>query len=53
VGVASYPEHALDRRTLLDQADRAMYRGKKSSRNVVYVASPGDGAVPTARSGAA
>ena len=53
VGVASYPEHATDRRTLLDQADRAMYRGKKSSRNVVYVASPGDAAVPTARSGAA
>jgi two-component system, cell cycle response regulator len=53
VGVASYPEHAMDRRTLLDQADRAMYRGKKSSRNVVYVASPSDGAVPTARSGAA
>jgi two-component system cell cycle response regulator len=53
VGVASYPEHALDKRTLLDQADRAMYRGKRSSRNVVYVASPGDGAVPTARSGAA
>jgi two-component system, cell cycle response regulator len=53
VGVASYPEHATDKRSLVDQADRAMYRGKKSTRNVVYVASPSDGAVPAARSGAA
>jgi two-component system, cell cycle response regulator len=53
VGVASYPEHALDKRTLVDLADRAMYRGKKSSRNVVYVASAGHGAVPSERSGAA
>jgi two-component system, cell cycle response regulator len=53
VGVASYPEHATDKRTLVDLADRAMYRGKKSSRNVVYVASPSHGEVPAARSGAA
>ncbi len=53
VGVASYPEHATDKRTLVDQADRAMYRGKRSSRNVVYVASPNLDAVPAARSGAA
>ncbi|MGO8968002.1 MAG: diguanylate cyclase [Myxococcaceae bacterium] len=53
VGVASYPEHATDKRTLVDQADRAMYRGKKSSRNVVYLASPNHTAVPAARSGAA
>lgn len=53
VGVASYPEHAADKRSLVDQADRAMYRGKRSSRNVVYVASPGHDAVPAARSGAA
>jgi hypothetical protein len=30
-----------------------MYRGKKSTRNVVYVASPSHDAVPAARSGAA
>jgi two-component system, cell cycle response regulator len=53
VGVASFPEHATDKRSLVDQADRAMYRGKKSTRNVVYIASPSDGAVPAARSGAA
>ena len=53
IGVASYPEHAADKRTLVDLADRAMYRGKKSSRNVVYVASPAHDAVPAARSGAA
>ncbi len=53
VGVASYPEHATDKRTLVDQADRAMYRGKKSSRNVVYLASPNHTAVPAARSSAA
>ncbi len=39
VGVASFPEHASEKRSLLDVADRAMYRGKRSSRNVVYVAS--------------
>jgi two-component system cell cycle response regulator len=38
VGVAAFPEHATDRQALLDLADRAMYRGKGSSRNVVYVA---------------
>ena len=38
IGVASHPEHGVDRRTLLDLADRAMYRGKRTSRNVVYVA---------------
>jgi two-component system cell cycle response regulator len=53
VGVASYPEHAQDKQSLLDQADRAMYRGKKSTRNVVYVASASHDAVPLARSGAA
>jgi len=53
IGVASYPEHASDKRSLVDLADRAMYRGKKSTRNVVYVASPSHDAVPAARSGAA
>lgn len=38
VGVASFPEHATDKASLLDMADRAMYRGKRSTRNVVYIA---------------
>ncbi|MGZ6080450.1 MAG: diguanylate cyclase [Myxococcaceae bacterium] len=54
IGVASHPEHAVDRRTLLDLADRAMYRGKRTSRNVVYVAAPaGEEVVGRQRSGAA
>jgi diguanylate cyclase (GGDEF)-like protein len=39
IGVASYPEHALDRDTLIHLADAAMYRGKRGTRNVVYLAS--------------
>ncbi|MBN1205652.1 MAG: diguanylate cyclase [Myxococcaceae bacterium] len=38
VGVATFPEHARDKAALLDMADRAMYRGKRGSRNVVYMA---------------
>jgi len=38
IGVASFPEHARDKATLLDLSDRAMYRGKRGSRNVVYMA---------------
>ena len=54
IGVASHPEHGMDRRTLLDLADRAMYRGKRTSRNVVYVAAPGsEEVVARPRSGAA
>ncbi|WP_434380088.1 diguanylate cyclase [Melittangium boletus] len=49
IGVASYPEHTLDKATLLDMADRAMYRGKKGPRNVVYVAAKGLEATPAAR----
>jgi diguanylate cyclase (GGDEF)-like protein len=52
IGVASHPEHGIDRRTLLDLADRAMYRGKRTSRNVVYVATPSAEEV-VKRSGAA
>jgi len=52
IGVASHPEHGVDRRTLLDLADRAMYRGKRTSRNVVYVAAPGSEEI-VKRSGAA
>jgi diguanylate cyclase (GGDEF)-like protein len=39
IGLASYPEHAQAKAEILDLADRAMYRGKRSSRNVVYMAS--------------
>jgi diguanylate cyclase (GGDEF)-like protein len=49
IGVASFPEHAVDKATLLDWADRAMYRGKKGSRNVVYMAALGLEATPQAR----
>lgn len=39
IGLASFPEHATTRAELIDLADRAMYRGKGSTRNVVYIAS--------------
>jgi two-component system cell cycle response regulator len=39
IGLASFPEHASAKAELLDLADRAMYRGKRSNRNVVYMAS--------------
>ena len=38
IGVASFPADAKNREELLDQADRAMYRGKESTRDVVYAA---------------
>jgi two-component system, cell cycle response regulator len=49
IGIASFPEHAQDKPTLLDLADRAMYRGKKSTRNVIYMASSGLEATPANR----
>ena len=39
IGLASFPEHATSKAEILDFADRAMYRGKRSTRNVVYMAS--------------
>lgn len=39
IGLASYPEHAAAAAEILDLADRAMYRGKRTTRNVVYMAS--------------
>jgi diguanylate cyclase (GGDEF)-like protein len=38
IGVATYPDDARTREELLDQADRAMYRGKEAARDVVYAA---------------
>jgi diguanylate cyclase (GGDEF)-like protein len=49
IGVASYPEHALDKATLIDFADRAMYRGKKGSRNIIYTAAQNLEASPASR----
>jgi diguanylate cyclase (GGDEF)-like protein len=49
IGVASFPEHAQDKATLLDLADRAMYRGKRGTRNVVYLAAQNMEATPAAR----
>ncbi len=49
IGIASYPEHAADQASLLDFADRAMYRGKKGSRNIIYMAAKGLEATPAAR----
>jgi len=39
IGLASCPEHTTEKAEVLDLADRAMYRGKRTTRNVVYVAS--------------
>jgi two-component system, cell cycle response regulator len=39
IGVASFPEHTTQKAEVLDLADRAMYRGKRSTRNVIYIAS--------------
>ena len=49
IGIASYPEHALDKDTLIDFADRAMYRGKKGTRNIIYMAAKNLEATPAAR----
>jgi two-component system, cell cycle response regulator len=49
IGVASYPEHALEKGTLIDFADRAMYRGKKGSRNIIYTAAKNLEAPPASR----
>lgn len=39
IGVACYPEHAREKKDILRMADAAMYHGKATSRNVVYLAS--------------
>ncbi len=52
IGVASFPEHATDKKSLLDFADRAMYRGKKGTRNVIYMAAKGLEATPAQRQSA-
>jgi diguanylate cyclase (GGDEF)-like protein len=49
IGIAAYPEHAQDKDTLLDLADRAMYRGKKGTRNIIYMAAKNLEATPASR----
>jgi diguanylate cyclase (GGDEF)-like protein len=39
IGVAAFPQHGRDRETLLDMADKAMYRAKSLGRNRVCSAS--------------
>ncbi len=38
VGIATYPTHARNKEQLLQMADKAMYRGKETTRNVVNIA---------------
>ncbi len=38
IGIATYPVHTKDKKELLKIADKAMYRAKDISRNVVYLA---------------
>jgi len=40
IGVASYPEHGVNKVELLHLADDAMYKGKYGRKNIVYVANP-------------
>lgn len=49
IGVAAFPEHGVDKDGLIDFADRAMYRGKKGTRNIIYVASKNLEAPPASR----
>jgi diguanylate cyclase (GGDEF)-like protein len=38
IGIATYPDDAKSKEELIDQADRAMYRGKEAARDTVYAA---------------
>jgi diguanylate cyclase (GGDEF)-like protein len=51
IGLASFPEHAGTKPEILDMADRAMYRGKRTTRNVVYMASKDLPPVPAGERG--
>jgi len=42
IGVSVYPVHARSAEELIFLADRAMYKGKKSTRNQVNIADPTD-----------
>lgn len=43
IGLATYPDHAKDKKDLLEMADKAMYYGKERSRNSVYIAPLAEG----------
>ncbi len=44
IGVALYPDHAGSKKAIIDAADQAMYSAKRSTRNLVTIASiRGDG----------
>jgi diguanylate cyclase (GGDEF)-like protein len=51
IGLASHPEHATAAAEIVDLADRAMYRGKRTTRNVVYMASKDLPPVPAGERG--
>jgi diguanylate cyclase (GGDEF)-like protein len=40
IGVAAFPEHGRDQTTLVEAADRALYRAKAAGRNQVAYAAP-------------
>ena len=40
IGIAAFPEHGRELRTVLHQADQAMYHSKKTGRNRVSVFDP-------------
>ncbi len=46
VGVAVYPDHTMERDTLLRLADSAMYSVKRESRNAVHMAFPDPAPAP-------
>ncbi len=41
LGVASFPDHGSDLQSIIDKADQAMYRSKKTGRNRVTLFDPG------------
>jgi len=38
IGIAAFPKHALTRKELIHFADMAMYMGKETTKNAVYIA---------------
>ena len=46
IGVASYPQHAVDLEGLIREADEAMYLAKRSGKNRVVVAEDRSQALP-------
>ncbi len=42
IGIATYPIHSTKKNELIELADKAMYKGKEMSRNIVVVAERGE-----------